>query len=198
MTLATLKQDLLAVLGTVEAEQQIPAAVRLAEAEMSRRVRCRQMVGRAEIDISAAYETLPADFGGIRSLELGSNPSVTLEYVEPDRLSALKGIHTASGAPIYYSILGAELRLVPTPNTSYPASQLTYWKTIPALTADGSTNWLLDAWPDAYLYGALKHLGRILNDGRVGTLEAPGWAAAFDVIVKEMNASIAFDEGRPK
>jgi hypothetical protein len=181
MALADLKNDLIAFAG-VEAEQQIPLAIRMAEGEMNRRVRCRQMVGRATINIATALLSVPADFMGARSLELGSSPPIALEYAEPDRLTQLVGLHTTAGAPVYYSVLGDVFRFCPAPAAAYGASALTYWKALSALSDGNTSNWLLDAWPDAYLYGALKHLGRLLVDPRAQT-----WSAAFDTIVAEMN-----------
>lgn len=192
MTYAQLQADLIAFAG-VEAEQQIPLAIRMAEAEMNRRVRCREMVGRLSVTISAALMTAPADFGGVRTFELGSSPPVALEYVDPDRLTQLVGVHQTAGAPIYYSVLGDVFRFSPAPGASYPASALTYWKRIPALSDSNTTNWLLSAWPDAYLYGALKHIGGLLSDPRQAA-----WSAAFDAIVNELAATLRVEEGRPQ
>ena len=61
--------------------------------------------------------------------------------------------------------------------------RLCYQK-IPAL-ADNATNWLLDAHPDAYLYGSLMQSAPYLQaDERIGI-----WAGKYNQIKEQITAS---------
>jgi len=166
MTYAQLQADILAYVNRPEVEQQVPSCILRAEAELQRALRVRQMVGRATATLDNEYEILPADFAGVRSFELASSPTVELEYVKPERLAQFRTIYATAGQPIYYSVVGGEFRFAPRPSTSYPNSQLTYWRKLPALSDANTSNWLLESHPDAYLYASLKHAAQMLGDPR--------------------------------
>jgi Sec7-like guanine-nucleotide exchange factor len=59
------------------------------------------------------------------------------------------------------------IELAPTPDTSYTL-QLTYYGTIDALSDSNTSNFISNSYPDAYLYGALKHASiYLMEDDRV-------------------------------
>ena len=190
MTYAALQARVLSFVNRPEIEQEVSACIGMAEAELQRAVRVRQMVGRATATLDNEYEILPADFAGVRSFELASSPTVELEYVKPERLAQYHSIYASAGQPIYYSVLGGEFRFAPPPSTTYPGSQLTYWRKIPALSEANTSNWLLEAHPDAYLYGALKHVAQMLGDSR-----GVAWAELLTAAVKAINAADPTESG---
>jgi hypothetical protein len=69
----------------------------------------------------------------------------------------------------------------PSPDASYEI-ELAYYKTLPALSADADTNWLLTKAPDSYLYGALLQAAPYLKD----TAETSLWLQAHDMVVGEL------------
>ena len=79
------------------------------------------------------------------------------------------------------AILKDTLELAPTPDTSYTL-QLTYYGTIDALSSSNTTNFISTGYPDAYLYGALKHASiYLMEDERV-----PLFTAQFEKALEEM------------
>lgn len=184
MTYTQLQADILAGLGNVEVEQQIPVFIRLAEAQMQRRLKVRSMLTTITTTYSAEYDDLPADFAGVRSLELSGTPTRTLAYIDPDGLAQMKAQYATSGRPTHYSIVGSQLRFWPAPSEAYPNSRLTYWRVIPALSGANTTNWLLTQAYDAYLYGALVNAASFLGDKRL-----TAWAAQFDAALSALEAA---------
>lgn len=92
-------------------------------------------------------------------------------------------------------IAGCENGLIVRGNTSYiyptPATtdsySATYYAQIPALSGSNTTNWLLTAYPDAYLYGTLMQAAaRLRDDPRV-----PMWQQAFGQVVDEITTASA-------
>lgn len=83
-------------------------------------------------------------------------------------------------------VRGGTSYLYPTPSTtdSYAA---TYYAQIPALSGSNTTNWLLTAYPEAYLYGTLMQAaGFLQNDPRI-----PVWQSAFGQVVDEISQASA-------
>src|SRR5690606_25300785 len=91
-------------------------------------------------------------------------------------------IADVSGQPVYFSVLGTEMELLPTPNQEYDIGIL-YRANIPALSDANTANWLLTMAPDVYLYGALLEASPYLeNDSRVAL-----WGTAFRDSIDALN-----------
>lgn len=183
MTYTTLKQDVLAFLKDVESEQSVPTFIRMAEAVMQRRLKVRQMIGTDTLTVATEDVAVPTDYAGPRTFALDATPSYPLEYLTPDALANLKASHATSGRPLYYTIIGANFRFLPAPGQSYDA-ELTYWQTIPALGDSNPTNWLLDAYPDAYIYGALTQAASFMGDERLAA-----WSTQFNAVLEEIRTA---------
>ena len=139
----------------------VPTYILLAEAQISRTLRVRQMLGRSNATIDAEYSALPSDYAGLRSILLTTG-SQELQPLSADEMEARSLLDTGTGEPMHYAVEGTELRFSPVPSGSYTA-RLSYYRRIPGLQAN-ATNWLLTAYPDAYLYGALEQFGLHVED----------------------------------
>ena len=164
-----------------------PEFIALAEAQMNRRLRVRQMVTRAEAALSSEFTDAPGDIiEPIHlTLEISESDIRFLEYMAPERLLAEKACISAVTAaePEFYSIVGGSIQLLPTPDQSY-TGELTYWAKIPAL-ATNSTNWLLTNFPDAYLYGSLIQAGpQLASPEDIAT-----WGTLFATALADVQAS---------
>lgn len=125
-----------------------------------KRLRCRQMEQRATATISSEYTSLPtaSDAGAfleMRQVKLNTDPTTYLEYLTPQEMDS-RWTSSTTAKPEFFTIVGSELRVAPSPDTSYTA-EMWYYKAIPALTSTNTTNWLLTAAPGVYLYGVLFH-----------------------------------------
>jgi hypothetical protein len=137
----------------------LPDAITLLEAELQRRLRTREMEFRYTASTVAgnAYLALPTNFGGFRRLEItSSTPTRLLQYVTPEQM-AQEFTSTTQLEPVYYTIIGSELKFAPTPDSAYTV-EATYYRTFTALSASNTSNWILASHPDAYFYGAMMHI----------------------------------------
>jgi hypothetical protein len=154
----------------------IPDFISLAEAQVERTLRTRQMIVRANASFDAQYGAVPSDFLETKSLKLTStNPQTPLQFLSIDALDNEASNYTASGKPRFFGVVGGQFRIVPTPDATY-TTELTYYAKLTKLSSSVATNWLLTANPDIYLYGALLQAAPYLqDDARIQT-----WATLYE------------------
>jgi hypothetical protein len=131
--------------------------IALAEARMNGDIESRSMETRVTLSTIAATRTvaLPTDMLEMRRLIVtDTDPVAILAYRSPDELVAERPYITATSRPIAFTVIGANIELAPTPDGIYPL-ELVYLQRIPALSNSNTTNWLIAAQPNAYLFGAL-------------------------------------------
>ena len=81
-----------------------------------------------------------------------------------------------------YTINAGEFEFYPVPDTSYDLTMV-YRARTPELTQDDDTNWILNDYPDVYLYSALLHTAPYLQDDeRVGL-----WASLKEAAIMSLN-----------
>lgn len=153
---------------------RIPSFITLAEARFNRTLATLQQEVTTTLDISTAFTNLPADYN--KGLVLAYDGQI-LKKASPEYLALI----TETGQPQYYTITGNQLQVAPTPDQSYTFT-IFYLKTIPALTDDAPTNWLLDEAPDLYLYEALTHAAM---ETRATTM-LKNWAGMRDAAFMEV------------
>ena len=137
--------------------------IELAEASLNRNLRTRDMLVRTTTTASAQYIGLPADFLEMQNIELTStSPPRRLIYASSDRSDDFRyQRNDTAGIPVYYTIEGDAIHLMPTPDASYTL-QINYYKSLPAMS-DSGDNWLLVSHPDIYLYSVLMQASPYLT-----------------------------------
>jgi hypothetical protein len=167
----------------------IPDFIALAEAQIERTLRTRQMIVRATASIDTEYSAVPADFLETKSIKLNTNPVTSLTFETVDALDALKSTtYISAGKPQYFSIVGGQVRVLPVPDSTYTA-ELIYYAKLSKLSSTNATNWLLTQAPDVYLYGSLMQASPYLKDDS----RIPVWAAIYTRGLEELQ--IADDRG---
>ena len=141
----------------------IPSFIELAEAELTRNLRHRKMIARADATINSEYTQTPTDWFQTQTLILETDPVTTLEYLPPEALTAKRAASTANGKPLFYTMIGTEIQVYPVPSGDYTA-EMVYYSKIPSLSDSETTNWLLTLAPDIYLYGSLLQSAPYLQD----------------------------------
>lgn len=160
----------------------IPTFISLSEASMERVLRTRNMLTRATASIDTQYSAFPADFLEVRSVKLTSvAPIQPMEFQTMEAMDNLDAKDSAPGKPIYYSVVGNQLRVHPTPNATYTA-ELAYYAKLDKLSDSVSSNWLLTQSPDAYLYGALLQAAPYLKDDERVSIWTTLYAASIQAI----------------
>jgi len=175
----TLIKEIAEYLGWDDLTDRIPVFVSLAEQAMRNELRlnCMERVGwiatrAGEASIGLPNKQTPGDwdvFLEMRKLALqGTAGEMTgLEFVTPDRFVDLAG---RGGQPMFFSVMGRELHLAPTPDGVYRLL-MSYWADIPPLGEKQPTNDLLINHPRLYLYGALVESAAFTRD----TVPADRW-----------------------
>lgn len=183
-TYAELKTAITDFLNRDDIDSVASTFVLLAETDMQRKIRHWRMEKRSTAEIDTQYSAIPADFLEVIRFHVTSGDTKPLELISQAELLDRKRRNlNASGSPSYYAITAGEIEVYPVPDGTYTA-ELYYYAAIPALSDSNTTNWLLDAYKDAYLYGSLVHSAPYLKeDGRVQT-----WAALYQSAVDAINA----------
>jgi hypothetical protein len=185
----TLKTAIADTLNRQDLTSVIPSFVSLAHAQLNRKIRSHRQITRASLTINTQFEALPADWLETIRITMDANPIRVLTQISMDDLTRYRtATDNSTDAPVYFAHNGTDIELFPTPSTSY-TGEITYFARIPALAADGDTNWLLTNHPDAYLYGALVHSAPYLKDDARLAVWAGLMAQAFGEIEDEAQAA---------
>ena len=184
-TYAELKTSIGDWLNRSDLTSVIPDFISLAEAQIERTLRARQMIVRANASFDAQYGAVPADFLETKSLKLTStNPQTPLEFLSIDALDQKAAEYTASGKPRFFGVVGGQLRIVPTPDSTY-TTELTYYAKLSKLSTSNTSNWLLASSPDIYLYGSLLQAAPYLqDDARIQT-----WATLYERALNDLQTA---------
>jgi hypothetical protein len=184
-TYAELKTSIGDWLNRSDLTSVIPDFISLAEAQIERTLRARQMIVRANASFDAQYGAVPSDFLEAKSLKLTStNPQTPLSFLSIDALDAEMTKYTASGKPRFFGVVGGQLRIVPTPDATY-TTELTYYAKLSKLSTSNTNNWLLTSSPDIYLYGSLLQAAPYLqDDARIQT-----WATLYERALNDLQTA---------
>jgi hypothetical protein len=139
------------------------------------------MLQRSTANVTTQYTSLPGGFLSMRNIQLNVTTPKALEYLTSEQMDQERARGNTAREPVYYTIIGETIEVFPSPDATYEI-EMAYHKTLPALSADADTNWLLTKAPDAYLYGALLQAAPYLKD----TAETGLWLQAHDMVVGEL------------
>lgn len=168
---SALKDSVAAWLNEADLVGRIPDFIALAEAVINRRVDHRQMVGVVTLGAGSDRAALPDDFTAMRAITAGGE---RLAFVTLDAYA-----QRAAGAARAYTLAGPYILF----DRPVDAATLIYSRQVEPLAESGG-NWLLDAFPDVYLYGALSQAAPYVDDSdRAGT-----WVQLFEKALTEINA----------
>jgi hypothetical protein len=165
-------------LDRTDLSSRVPEFIALAEAKFNRRLRVRQQLTTTSLSPSSGSASLPSDYLEWKRVTWEGSPQRELEYVEPTYLVQAYP-DSPSDTPRFFTIEGANLKIGPVSSTSIT---LAYYEKIDALTDQATTNWLLTAHPDVYLFGALVEASAFGE----GLDEAAAWAARLELGLNEV------------
>jgi hypothetical protein len=108
-----------------------------------------------------------------------------IELVTPLSLQTYRRNNAdTTGRPQYYSIIAGQIEVWPTPDSAYTGELYYYARNTP-LDDSNTSNWILQYFPDAYLYGALVHSAPYLVDDQ----RTQVWAALYQSAIDGINAN---------
>lgn len=159
-TYAGLKASIADWLHRTDLTAVIPDFITLAEARLNGDLMSRGMEARTTLTcvpgatVAARYVALPTDMLEMKRLTLMTEPAVALEYYSPDQIVDDSAFLLSAGIPKVFTVVGSNIELAPPPDSAY-SLELVYIQKIPALSVSNTTNWLLTANPNAYLFASL-------------------------------------------
>lgn len=188
-TYAELKSSIADFLNRDDLASVTSSFISLAEADMQRRLRHWRMEKRSTAELDTQYSAIPADFVEVIRMYVTSGDTKPLELISQAQLldRKAKSLNT-SGAPAYYALTAGEIEVYPAPDATYDV-ELYYLSRIPALSDSNTSNWLLDHYADAYLYGSLVHSAPYLKDDARIQVWAALYQSAIDAINTESERS---------
>lgn len=158
---------------------KIPTFIRLFEARMNRRLRSPEMEARISHDTIEGENTyaMPST---VRELRTVSFDDVPLAPMTPAVFNSTFSAGL-SGTPLAYTVMGGSIILGPVPSDGSTLSYTGY-VSLSGLNSGNTTNWLLDAHPDLYLFGSLARAEAYLKDDE----RVMFWKAAEDEALEEV------------
>ena len=162
----------------------VPTFIALAEAQIARDVRHWRMIEQTTLTVNDQYEAIPDDWVETIRMVLSTSDRRKLETGSLNELMDRRHVDDSVGAPMLYAHVGDQFEFYPTPDGSYSV-ELTYYRTVPALSGSNPTNWLLTQAPDVYLYGSLVQSAPYLSDDQRATI----WAGFYAASVSQLNAA---------
>jgi len=148
--------------------------------------RIRSRYGETKDDafaISASYTNLPTGFIRMRKVMLNYSSPSELDYISPQVADREYSLTSVNGKPRYYTVVGNQLRVMPTPESAYTATILYY--SLPSLSESAPTNWLLTRHPKIYLTAVLAEAHCYYKDYEGEQAKA----AQLDSMLEEMRVT---------
>jgi hypothetical protein len=162
--------------------QTMDIFIDLCEADLSERVRVRDMEARAIATASTAdrFLALPTGFLKMRKIRLYTGSvQYDLNYRVPESLNVI----TSAGIPTDYTIT-SQLEFNRIPSSAYTV-EMQYYRSLDALSATNATNEILTRFPKLYLYGVLFHFAQWAQDD--GMIQK--YSVLFDGAIDAVNRS---------
>ena len=168
----------------------IPTFISLAEADIARKLRHWRLEERVTLSVSGQYTDLPEGFVEVSMATLAAARPVRLELISRGDMQDRRELDAGKpDVPHYYALTGGQLEVYPTPNDTYSVD-FAYIKLPSALSDSNPTNWILEYYPDIYLYGALLQSAPYLRDDERVSL----WGGIFNAAIEA--ATVASDKAR--
>jgi hypothetical protein len=153
--------------------------ITLAEAYFNRNLRTRQMETVQTLTTASGVANVADDYLAWKRLTYLAEPRNSITYLHPNVFEATHP-EVVEGVPVSFTIEGSAIKIRPyNDSTDF---EFLYYQTIPALSDDNTTNWLLTAHPDLYLAASLAEANAFLLNPEHATL----WAEKRNTILDQI------------
>lgn len=163
----------------------------LAENELNRRMRVRQMRDTAQLSITSADNTTAVPAGFIEAYSVYLNSPIQEIQSASAGVFARNNLYLQTGNPTYFFINNDSFVWGPIPDATYTVT-LDFYKKIPGLSSVQTTNDVLTDFPDIYLFSCLKQAYIAAQDvEREQTFEQRAASLIAEANSKDRKVSIA-------
>lgn len=194
-TLATAVQAYLSRNDVGVASGNLDYLIYEAEAELNSRLRVRRMLTAVTPTVSSTgVVTMPSFFGGWKRFQArdGTN-EWDLDLLAPELTTEVSSLYASSTGRPRALIQGDSARIWPFTNGAYTYAAL-YYARIESLTVANPSNWLVLAFPMAYLYGCLAAArGFSKNDTPRGASRFDLWQKRFEDAIRQIQREDRLD-----
>lgn len=135
--------------------------IALTEGELNQELRTRSQLTTVTVTPDEnGTASLPEDYASFRQVTAQTNPRRPLSLVAPWYRDAEMPYRMA-GDPTYFTIDGGTITILPLTSSNV---EISYYAKIPPLSDTNTSNWLLAAYPNIYLYGACRQAAIFIGD----------------------------------
>lgn len=182
MDYSKLKEVIADFANRQDLQAQIPLFIEMTESRLRRDLRdVVRMSQRAEAMVYGEYFPLPCDW--CETIKVIADDSV-LRLADSFNIERVE----LSGGPKFYRHSGDQLQLLPATDVSESDPirfEMEYLAFPEPLSDENPTNWVLQTYPELYIYGAMLQVSPFLmEDARV-----PVWAQAYGEAVSAANVA---------
>jgi len=162
----------------------IPDFITLFEEEANRKLRTRQMMVTQSTTPSSGQFDLPSDYLTWKRVTDVGSVRVDLQYVDPSYL-AIRYPDSPASAPTCFTIdngstAGSVVKIMGTASTLV---DFEYFQKVTSLSTSNTSNWLLAAHPDLYLFGSLTEANIFCKDYETAAI----WKGRRDEVLDEIS-----------
>ena len=160
-------------------QAQLPVFIELTEARLKRDLRDKvRMTQRAEAEVYGEYFPLPCNWVETVKVIADGRPLRLTDSFNIERAELSEG-------PRFYRHAGDQLQLLPAVKGDPIHFEMEYLEFPEALSDDNPSNWVLETYPDLYIYGAMLQVAPFLmDDARI-----PVWTQAYGEAVSAANVA---------
>lgn len=167
---------------------KIPKFVRLAESDFASKLnRHFRAVDRAITTITADEEFfgVPQDLRLIKFMYLIEDGRKYSLGLLNDSQSTREFDLNYRDIPAHYSIIGNEIRLSPIPIRDFELQIIYYRSVTPLNDSQQQSNWVLEYYPNIYLFGSLAMAANFTGDDQRSAYYASMYQQAVDIAIQE-------------
>lgn len=181
---ASLQADIARWLARDDLADDIKRFITLAESDICKDLRIRQMETEVTFDTTSGAATLPTNFLGARRVYVDvTGASRQLDYLSPERFHTSR-VFDLTGTPQAFTIEGNQIKFAPKSPTANPIeAKMLYLAPFSGLVDENDSNSLLQKNYDVYLYCALAHGFAFVRDNE----EAAKFNAQYQKAVATLN-----------
>jgi hypothetical protein len=174
----------------LEVTSRMDNFLRVTEARINRTLMTLDMSSRAKtaMSLTLEYYPLPTDYSVMRSIKVIDNTNstsrVTLLQVNPEQMANL--VNNGETQFPCYTVISGNIHVQPFYDSDH-SLEIDYFRTLPPLSTDLTTNWLSDSNPDAYVFGLLVEINSFIKDAEASAL----WDNRFQQAMSEITMNDA-------
>jgi hypothetical protein len=162
-------------------------AIALAETDLNDTLRVPEMIKRSVFTVSNEFASAPPDLARVINVgRIVQGQEFSLRQVAEDVLPSYSRAY--AGDQMWFALVGLEFRFAPAPTTAAPlTARVTYYANVDPLSGAAPCTATFVRYPNAYLYGALKHLAHYTEDDQ----KQSKWGALQAAEIQKANRAAA-------